>query len=196
MKRKKLSVLTACLALLLGLLAGCGGGDDAEITAEDFYGCWEYEAYDLWLVVHEDEAYDWISPTDTSSGTYTVEDGELVLDNSMRYTQDGKGGLVDSDGDALFASELPEEGQSGGAASIEDFYGCWEYTDTYTWVYIYGDGTYEWYDSEGLEVMGNYYMSGDELWLEDSGVSFTLDGSGGLVDAFGDTLFLSELPQW
>ena len=40
MKRKKLSVLTACLALLLGLLAGCGGGDEAEITAEDFYGCW------------------------------------------------------------------------------------------------------------------------------------------------------------
>ena len=71
MKRKKLSVLAVCLALLLGLLAGCGGGDDAEITAEDFYGCWEYEAYDLWLVVHEDEAYDWISPTDTSSGTYT-----------------------------------------------------------------------------------------------------------------------------
>ena len=77
-----------------------------------------------------------------------------------------------------------------------EFYGCWEYTDTYTWVYIYGDGTYEWYDSEGLEVMGNYYMFGDELCLEDSGMSFTLDGSGGLVDAFGDTLFLSELPQW
>lgn len=36
-------------------------------------------------MVYEDEAYDWISPTDTSSGTYTVEDGELVLDNSMRY---------------------------------------------------------------------------------------------------------------
>ena len=42
MKRKKLSVLAVCLALLLGLLAGCGGGDDTEITAEDFYGCWEY----------------------------------------------------------------------------------------------------------------------------------------------------------
>ena len=40
----------------------------------------------------------------------------------------------------------------------------------------------------GLEVMGNYYMFGDELCLEDSGMSFTLDGSGGLVDAFGDTL--------
>ena len=47
MKRKKLSVLAVCLALLLGLLAGCGGGDDAEFTAEDFYCCWEYAEYDL-----------------------------------------------------------------------------------------------------------------------------------------------------
>ena len=105
-------MLAVCLVLLLGLLAGCGGGDgdETEITAEDFYGCWEYADYDMWV--------------------------------------------------------------------------C-----------FYDDGTYEWYDSEGLEVMGNYYMFGDELCLEDSGMSFTLDGSGGLVDAFGDTLFLSELPQ-
>ena len=112
----------------------------------------------------------------------------------------------------LFLSELPDfyynygwddeedddwdDGDYGSTVSSDDFVGCWEYTDTYTWVYIYGDGTYEWYDSEGLEVMGNYYMFGDELCLEDSGMSFTLDGSGGLVDAFGDTLFLSELPQW
>ena len=40
-------------------------------------------------MVYEDEAYDWISPTDASSGTYTVEEGKLVLDNGMRYTQDG-----------------------------------------------------------------------------------------------------------
>lgn len=195
MKRKKLSVLTACLALLLGLLAGCGRGDDAEITTEDFYGCWEYEAYDLWLVVHEDEAYDWISPTDTSSGTYTVEDGELVLDNSMRYTQDGKGGLVDSDGDALFASELPEEGQSGGAASIEDFYGCWEYDDTDIgiWIDIRDDGTYIWHWGIGSSS-GEYYLEGEEL-VTDNGRRYTLDGMGGLVDDEGDTLSPSQLPD-
>ena len=195
MKRKKLSVLAVCLALLLGLLAGCGGGDDAEITAEDFYGCWEYEAYDLWLVVHEDEAYDWISPTDTSSGTYTVEDGELVLDNSMRYTQDGKGGLVDSDGDALFASELPEEGQSGGAASIEDFYGCWEYDDTDIgiWIDIRDDGTYIWHWGIGSSS-GEYYLEGEEL-VTDNGRRYTLDGMGGLVDDEGDTLSPSQLPD-
>ena len=111
MKIRKLGALLLSLALALGLLSGCGGGNEAEVTAADFTCCWEYADYDMWV--------------------------------------------------------------------------C-----------FYDDGTYEWYDSEGLEVMGNYYMSGDELWLEDSGMSFTLDGSGGLVDAFGDTLFLSELPQW
>ena len=173
-------MLAVCLVLLLGLLAGCGGGDDAEITAEDFYGCWEYEAYDLWLVVHEDEAYDWISPTDTSSGTYTVEEGELVLDNGMRYTPDGEGGLVDSDGDALFASELPEEGQSGGTAGIEDFYGCWEYENYDAWLMFYEDGTYDW-NWEGFLTSGGYTIEGDELVL-DAGYRFTLDGMGGLVD--------------
>lgn len=194
MKRKKLSVLAVCLALLLGLLAGCGG-DDAEVTAEDFYGCWEYADYDLWLVVYEDEAYDWISPTDASSGTYTVEEGKLVLDNSMRYTPDGAGGLVDSDGDALFASELPEEGQSGSAASIEDFYGCWEYDDTDIgiWIDIRDDGTYIWHWGIGSSS-GEYYLEGEEL-VTDNGRRYTLDGMGGLVDDEGDTLSPSQLPD-
>ena len=105
--------------------------------------------------------------------------------------EDGRGDVIEEEpssdpGDTLDEPEV----------NFEDFVGCWEYWDYDIWLYVYGDGTYEWYDSEGLEVMGNYYMSGDELWLEDSGMSFTLDGSGGLVDAFGDTLFLSELPQW
>lgn len=136
---------------------------------------------------------------------------ELEDDTVMEFSLQGDG-LVDHEGDTLSWSTVPDNlGENdwddeedddwddedyGSTVSSDDFVGCWEYTDTYTWVYIYGDGTYEWYDSEGLEVMGNYYMFGDELCLEDSGMSFTLDGSGGLVDAFGDTLFLSELPQW
>ena len=122
-------------------------------------------------------------------------DGELVLDNSMRYTPDGKGGLVDSDGDALFASELPEEGQSGGAASIEDFYGCWEYDDTDIgiWIDIRDDGTYIWHWGIGSSS-GEYNLEGEEL-VTDNGRRYTLDGMGGLVDDEGDTLSPSQLPD-
>ena len=309
MRIRKLSALLLSLAMLLGLLSGCGGGDEAEITAEDFYGCWEYADYDTWVCFYDDGTFEWYSDGLDSMGTYSMDGVELHLDDDSErfFVTDGEGGLMDWDGDALFASELPDtwddeeglgapdyepevnaedfygvweyanqdvwlyiqgdgsyewiseyssfgagyymdgvelyldglgltvsldgegnlidsdgevlflselpdfyynygwddeedddwdDGDYGSTVSSDDFVGCWAYTDTYTWVYIYGDGTYEWYDSEGLEVMGNYYMFGDELCLEDSGMSFTLDGSGGLVDAFGDTLFLSELPQW
>ena len=312
MRIRKLSALLLSLAMLLGLLAGCGGGDEAEITAEDFYGCWEYADYDMWVCFYDDGTFEWYSDGLDSTGTYSMDGVELHLDDdserffvtdgegglmdwdgdalfaselpdtwddeeglgapdyepevnaedfygvweyanqdvwvyisgdgtyewiaqgtlysssyhmdgaqlcldawTLSFTLDGEGNLIDSDGEVLFASELPdfyydmtEDGDDGwddedwddedygSTVSSDDFVGCWEYTDTYTWVCIYGDGTYEWYDSDGLDVMGNYYMSGDELCLEDSGMSFTLDGSGGLVDAFGDTLFLSELPEW
>ena len=301
MRIRKLSALLLSLAMLLGLLSGCGGGDEAEITAEDFYGCWEYADYDMWVCFYDDGTFEWYSDGLDSTGTYSMDGVELHLDDDSErfFVTDGEGGLMDWDGDALFASELPDtwddeeglgapdyepevnaedfygvweyanqdvwlyiqgdgsyewiseyssfgagyymdgvelyldglgltvsldgegnlidsdgevlflselpdfyynygwddeedddwdDGDYGSTVSSDDFVGCWEYTDTYTWVYIYGDGTYEWYDSEGLEVMGNYYMFGDELCLEDSGMSFTLDGSGGLVDAFGDTL--------
>lgn len=192
MKRKKLSVLAVCLALLLGLLAGCGGGDDAEVTAEDFYGCWEYADYDLWLVVYEDEAYDWISPTDASSGTYTVEEGKLVLDNGMRYTPDGADGLVDSDGDTLFASRLPDdEDQSGGAAGIEDFIGCWEYEAYDLWLVVYENEAYDWISTTD-SYSGTYAVEEGELVL-DNGMRYTPDGAGGLTDQDSDTLFASEL---
>lgn len=104
-------MLAVCLVLLLGLLAGCGGGDgdETEITAGDFTGCWEYEDYDSWLVVYEDGTYDWDWEGILTSGSYTIEGDELVLDEGYRFTLDGAGGLVDSDGDTLFASRLPDD---------------------------------------------------------------------------------------
>lgn len=42
------------------------------------------------------------------SGSYTMDGDELVLDNGMRLAPDGAGGLIDSDGDAMFRSELPD----------------------------------------------------------------------------------------
>ena len=42
------------------------------------------------------------------SGSYTMDGDELVLDSGMRLAPDGAGGLIDSDGDALFRSELSD----------------------------------------------------------------------------------------
>lgn len=42
------------------------------------------------------------------SGSYTMEEDELVLDSGLRFSLDESGGLLDSDGHALLPSELPE----------------------------------------------------------------------------------------
>lgn len=180
------------------------GGDAVEnvgVDPAEFYGCWEYEAYDLWLVVYENEAYDWISTTDSYSGTYAVEEGELVLDNGMRYTPDGAGGLTDQDGDALFASELSDSGSDGDESVDEDifqsFVGYWGYDDYDVWAYIYDDGTCEWYSSNGTSISGSCWMEGEVLRMEledDTVMEFSLQGDG-LVDHEGDTLSWSTVPD-
>ena len=180
------------------------GGDAVEnmgVDPAEFYGCCEYEAYDLWLVVYENEAYDWISTTDSYSGTYAVEEGELVLDNGMRYTPDGAGGLTDQDGDALFASELSDSGSDGDESVDEDifqsFVGYWGYDDYDVWAYIYDDGTCEWYSSNGTSISGSCWMEGEVLRMEledDTVMEFSLQGDG-LVDHEGDTLSWSTVPD-
>ena len=191
-------MLAVCLALLLGLLAGCGGGDGGKggTTAGDFIGCWEYEDYNSWLVVYEDGTYDWDWEGALTSGSYTIEEDELVLDEGYRFTLDGAGGLVDSDGDALFASRLPDdEDQSGSTVDFEDFIGCWEYDDADIgiWIDIREDWTYIWHWGTGSSS-GEYQLEGEEL-VTDNGRRYTLDGMGGLVDDEGDTLFASRLPD-
>lgn len=79
--------------------------------------------------------------------------------------------------------------------NAEDFYGCWKYTDLEDWVYIYGDGTYEWFEEDGSSEVGTYQMDGGELVMDD-GLRYTLDGEGGLIDEDGDTLYPTELPEF
>lgn len=79
--------------------------------------------------------------------------------------------------------------------NAEDFYGCWKYTDLEDWVYIYGDGTYEWFEEDGSSEVGTYQMDGGELVMDD-GLRYALDGEGGLIDEDGDTLFPTELPDF
>lgn len=87
------------------------GGDAVEnmgVDPAEFYGCWEYENYYVWVDIREDGTYEWVDGDNASSGSYTMEEDELVLDNGLRFVVDGAGGLIDSDGDTLFASQLPD----------------------------------------------------------------------------------------
>lgn len=80
-----------------------------EIYAYAFYGCWEYEDYYVWVDIREDGTYEWVDGDNASSGSYTMEEDELVLDSGLRFSLDESGGLIDSDGDALFRSQLPDD---------------------------------------------------------------------------------------
>ena len=179
------------------------GGDVVEnmgVDPAEFYGCWEYEDYYVWVDIREDGTYEWVDGDNASSGSYTMEEDELVLDNGLRFVVDGAGGLIDSDGNALFPSTLPNADE--GAVSqitIADFVGCWEYTAYDNWICIFGEGsssgTYDWYQIDGLESSGSCYMDGETLYLEGINLALTLDGEGGLIDSDGDTLFASQLPD-
>lgn len=93
-------------------------------------------------------------------------------------------------------SQQETQAQAEITADPTDFYGVWEYADSFNWVAFYGDSTYEWYNEEGLSEIGDYYIEGVELHLVDSGLFYCLDGEGGLIDSDGDALFLSELPDY
>ena len=87
------------------------GGDAVEnmgVDPAEFYGRWEYQDYYVWVDIREDGTYEWVDGDNASSGSYTIEEDELVLDSGLRFSLDESGGLIDSDGDALFPSELPE----------------------------------------------------------------------------------------
>ena len=92
-----------------------------------------------------------------------MEDGTLCLDDgSFCFTLDGAGGLVDSDGAALFRSSPPDTAEDSNGwedpddwedpsgwedpdiqqlgAGAEEFYGCWEYQYADEWLYVRDDG--------------------------------------------------------
>ena len=237
MQRSKLGVWLLCLLLSLSLLASCGGGDketekggtfsskgsaaaganfdrgsqveESAVSAEDFYGCWEYEGLDIWMCIYDDGTYErfWGIDASSETGTYSIEGNQLVLEYGLSYSLEEPGRIVDSDGDPMIPSELPDiawnaQGDGRGdliteepAVNFEDFFGCWEYVDFDIWVYIYGDGTYEMYDANGDGPSGSYTPEGTEIVL-DSGDRFALGEDGGLVDGEGYELFASELPDF
>ena len=171
-----------------------------EIYAYAFYGCWEYEDYYVWVDIRDDGTYEWVDGDNASSGSYTMEEDELVLDSGLRFSLDESGGLIDSDGDTLFPSTWPDsEVEPAPQVTVADFVGCWEYTAYDNWICIFGEGsssgTYDWYQIDGLESSGSCYMDGETLYLKGINLALTLDESGGLIDSDGDALFRSQLPD-
>ena len=126
MKKRTLLALLLCLAMLASLLAGCGGEkketeedgrgdviesdpgdtlDEPEVNFEDFFGCWEYLDYDVWLYVYGDGTYEMYNADgDSTSGSYTPEGTEIVLDSGERFALDGDGGLIDGEGERATGS--------------------------------------------------------------------------------------------
>lgn len=82
------------------------------------------------------------------------------------------------------------------ASAAEEFIGCWEDFDSYNWICIYEDGTYEIYSENG-EVYGPapYDFDGEQLVLSDTGTTLVMAESGNLESSTGEVLFKSHLPE-
>ena len=78
--------------------------------------------------------------------------------------------------------------------NAEDFFGCWEYTSLPAWVYIMGDGTYDWIDENGVYTSYGYYLEGTELVLQGNDIHLFFDESG-LIDSSGSRLVPSVPPE-
>lgn len=198
-------------------------GHHSEETEENtwtFYGCWKEENHDIWIIFYEEFTYEmyWGEEETGMKGEYELYGEEIRLDAGPRYTPDEDGNLVDSSGEKLYPAEPPafiyditfddEDGSFDDVPSYDDerfetdeseeaaaFCGCWEYQDTDLWLCVYNDGSYEWYDEEGLYGGGSYYIEGGVLYLEQEDVTYEAK-FGGLVASNGSTLFSSILPDY
>ena len=232
MRNIKSIPLVLSAALMLSLFSACGGGDDtaatanssksgsqkgeaaaevseAAVNAEDFYGIWEYQDSYNWICIYGDGTYDWYNSDGLSeSGGYTIDGAELHLDNEsgLFFCLDGEGGMIDSDGDALFMSELPgdtvtvgsDPGDGGVGADFSDagdFFGTWESASDNRWLVIYSDGTWTQYYEDGSYDTGSYYMDEGELCLDVLDDRFYTLANGNIESVYGGEMFSSEVPQ-
>lgn len=163
---------------------GYEDGTYQEADVSDFYGSWEYTDVDEGVVVYEDGTFKWIGTVITFNGTYELEDGELVMDNGMRFTLDGEGGLIDLNGSRLVPTPPLDP------SDIAPFVGEWSYDESTLYVSIYEDGTSDWTYYNGGSNTGTGWMEDDVLYVElDNGsiMEFSLYGDG-LIDQNGNTL--------
>lgn len=79
---------------------------------------------------------------------------------------------------------------------IKKFVGCWEYYDSYDWICIRKDGTYELID-EHKQIYGPYTaeVNGKKLVLADFDITLEMDESGNLVTGDEEVLFKTTLPD-
>ena len=194
--------------------------DMAQEEEWSFYGCWKNENYEVWVIFFEDNIYEmyWGEDETGMRGTYEVYDDEIRTDAGPRYVPDQDGNLISSSGDTLYRAEPPifslniffdeEDTGSDGDASYDEegfeseasglageFAGCWEYQGIDRWLYVYDDGTYEWYDNSGFEYGGGYTVEDGILYLAQDDLSFEVK-DGGIVDNNDNLMFSSMLPDY
>ena len=129
--------------------------------------------------------------------------GALACGLALALTLTGCGGNASS-GEGAAPNEGTSQGQEQEpevqeepSFNAEDFFGCWEYAEGYGWLYIYGDGTYEWFYDDGTSDEGSYEIDDDGvLSIDGSDLVFAIGEDGVMVDSDGDELFQSELPDF
>lgn len=129
--------------------------------------------------------------------------GALACGLALALTLTGCGGNASS-GEGAAPNEGASQGQEQEpevqeepSFNAEDFFGCWEYAEGYGWLYIYGDGTYEWFYDDGTSDEGSYEIDDDGvLSIDGSDLVFAIGEDGVMVDSDGDELFQSELPDF
>ena len=215
--KKKMMAIAVSAVMVLGL-AACGGSDSGstsgsssagntsaadEVTMADFAGVWEYDDYYLWLEIAEDGTAT-IYPASGDYRAYecSLDGDSLVLEDyiSLSFVDDV---LTDSDGDTLFASELPAE---------YDYYGVWEYDDYYLAFEIKPNGGYVIYTGEDF-AQDEDYAEEDCVWqyVEEDGslmlisptddskyiyiLTMDAEDRNVCVDDEDSTLFRSALPE-
>ncbi len=193
-RRKSRNLLFMCVILLMAALAaGCGSKEDdgkGDVIAEE-------------TTAKSDSAKETTAAGTTAAKADSKKKTTAKADSGEETTaaksKSGKKSILSSDSkkdtSSKKAAAETAEAKEEPIINSEDFYGCWEYATEDIWFYIYGDGTYEVFYSDGTGFTGEYYMDGADL-CTDFDLNYTFDEDGALVDSDGDELFPSTLPDF
>lgn len=216
MKKVWALILAAMLALPLAACSGRVKDVAAATTAltttvavstaakpipDEFVNVWEYEKSVAipFIVIHDDGTYCLVDETGDVIFEYTYEmqsdclrllddDGSIYLE--LSFAADGR--LMDSEGNYLFASILPDQMEPQPSPhELEEYLGTWQYVDGGELIRFEEDGS--WIIEGGAgNISGNYEYDGSGIRATDASGEFVqyylLDKNGYLKDNDGNAM--------